>query len=94
MLENYFRIALRNLWRHRVFSFLNILGLTVGMTACFLIFLYVHFELSYDAYHSKADRIYRLVTDIKPQPRPLIRASPQARWQSIYRLIFRRWRQP
>jgi len=41
------------------------MGLSVGMTACFLIFLYVHFETSYDAFNSKADRIYRVVTDIK-----------------------------
>jgi len=65
MLKNYLKIALRNLWKHKVFSFINILGLTVGMSACFLIFLYVNFELSYDAFNTKADRIYRLVTDIK-----------------------------
>jgi putative ABC transport system permease protein len=65
MLKNYFKIAFRNLWRHRVFSFINIMGLTVGMTACLLIFMYVRFELSYDRFHSKADRIYRIVTDLK-----------------------------
>ncbi|HTF31088.1 MAG TPA: ABC transporter permease, partial [Flavitalea sp.] len=65
MIKNYFKIALRNLWRHRLFSLLNILGLTVGITACFLIFLYVKFELSYDSFHSKGDRIYRMVSDIK-----------------------------
>ncbi|HTQ65367.1 MAG TPA: ABC transporter permease [Puia sp.] len=65
MLKNYLRIAFRNLWKHRVFSFINILGLTVGMTAFFLIFSYVKFELSYDSFHSKADRIYRIVSDIK-----------------------------
>jgi putative ABC transport system permease protein len=65
MLKNYLKIAFRNLWRHRVFSFINIMGLTVGMTAFFLIFSYVKFELSYDSFHSKADRIYRIVCDIK-----------------------------
>ncbi|HEY8916203.1 MAG TPA: ABC transporter permease [Chitinophaga sp.] len=65
MLKNYLKIALRNLWKHKVFSFINITGLAVGMTACFLIFLYVHFELSYDSFHSKAGRIYRLATDVK-----------------------------
>jgi len=65
MIKNYLKIAFRNLWRHRVFSLLNITGLTVGMVAFFLIFLYVHFELSYDSFHSKADRIYRIVCDIK-----------------------------
>jgi putative ABC transport system permease protein len=65
MLKNYFKIALRNLWKHKIFSFINIMGLTVGMTSCFLIFLYVKFELSYDSMHNKADRIYRIVSDIK-----------------------------
>ncbi|WP_111307292.1 ABC transporter permease [Confluentibacter sediminis] len=65
MFKNYFKIAFRNLWRHRLFSFLNILGLTVGMTACFLIFTYVNFETSYDNFHSKSDRIYRIVADLK-----------------------------
>ena len=65
MIKNYFKIAFRNLWKHRIFSFINIMGLTVGMTACFLIFLYVRFELSYDRFHEKEDRIYRVVADIK-----------------------------
>ncbi len=77
MLKNYFKIAFRNLWRHRVFSFINIMGLTVGMTACFLIFLYVRFELSYDSFHSKADRIYRVVSDIKT-PTEVIKAGGPA----------------
>src|SRR6201992_2111420 len=64
MLKNYLRVAFRNLWRHKGFSILNILGLTIGMSACFLIFLYVKFELSYDDFHSKSNRIYRIVTDI------------------------------
>jgi putative ABC transport system permease protein len=65
MLKNYFKIALRSLWRHKAFSIINILGLAVGMTACFLIFLYVRLETSYDNFHSKADRIYRVVGDVK-----------------------------
>ena len=65
MLRNYLLTAFRHLWRHRVFSLLNIAGLTIGLSACFLAFLYVRFELSYDGFHAKADRIYRMVTDIK-----------------------------
>src|ERR1700753_1494528 len=65
MLRNYLRIAFRHLWRHRTFSLLNIVGLTIGMSACFLVFLYVRFELSYDAFHSKADRIYQIGSTIK-----------------------------
>jgi putative ABC transport system permease protein len=74
MIKNYLKIAFRNLWRRRVFSFINIMGLTVGMTAGFLIFLYVMFELSYDSFHSKSDRIYRIVCDIKT-PTETINAS-------------------
>jgi putative ABC transport system permease protein len=65
MLSTYFKIAFRNLWRKKTFSFINITGLAVGMSAGFLIFLYVHFELSYDQFNSKADRIYRVVGDLK-----------------------------
>ena len=74
MLKNYLKIAFRNLWRHRVFSFINIMGLTVGMAACFLIFLYIRFELSYDSFHAKGDRIYRIVCDIKT-PTEVIKAG-------------------
>jgi putative ABC transport system permease protein len=76
MLKNYFKIAFRNLWRHRVFSFINIMGLTVGMTACLLIFLYVRFELSYDRFHPKADRIYRIIADIKTPTETLPSQGP------------------
>jgi putative ABC transport system permease protein len=65
MLKNYFKIAFRNLWRKRAYSLINVTGLAVGMACCFLIFLYVHFELSYDRFHQKADRIYRVVGDQK-----------------------------
>jgi putative ABC transport system permease protein len=65
MLKNYLLTAFRHLWRHRVFSLLNIIGLTIGMSACFLVFLYVRFELSYDNFEPKKDRIYRMVCDIK-----------------------------
>ncbi len=65
MLKNYFKIGFRNLRLHKTFSFINIMGLAVGMTACFLIFQYVKFETSYDNFNTKADRIYRIVSDVK-----------------------------
>jgi putative ABC transport system permease protein len=65
MIKNYIKIAFRNLWRHKSFSLINIIGLAVGMTACLLIFMYVKFELSYDKFNSNFDHIYRLNTDIK-----------------------------
>jgi len=64
MLLNYFKVAFRSLWRRKTFSLINILGLAVGITACFLIFMYVRFETSFDNFHTKADRIYRIVDDV------------------------------
>lgn len=65
MIRNYLKIAFRNLAKHKMFSFINVMGLSAGMSACFLIALYVHFELTYDAFNIKADRIYRVATDVK-----------------------------
>lgn len=63
MLRNYLTVAFRNLWKHKFYSFINILGLALGL-ACFLfIFLFIRDELSYDQYHEKADRIYRVNFD-------------------------------
>ncbi|WP_020532139.1 ABC transporter permease [Flexithrix dorotheae] len=67
MFKNYLKVAFTNLWNHKVFSFINILGLTVGMAACFLILLFVQDELSYDQYHEKADRLYRVFVEYKNQ---------------------------
>lgn len=64
MIKNYFKIAFRNLLKHKGFTLLNIIGLATGMTAGFLVLLYVNFELSYDKMHSQADSIYRVVADI------------------------------
>jgi putative ABC transport system permease protein len=60
MFKNYFKVAIRNLRRHKGYSFINIAGLAIGMACCLLIMLYVSDELSYDQYHHKADRIYRI----------------------------------
>ncbi|MGB7294010.1 MAG: ABC transporter permease [Candidatus Aminicenantales bacterium] len=63
MLKNYLKVALRNLLKHKVYSFINILGLAVGIAASVLIALYIFDELSYDRFHAKADRTYRVVAD-------------------------------
>ncbi|HEV7347704.1 ABC transporter permease [Telluribacter sp.] len=65
MLQNYLKIAWRNLIKNRVLSSLNILGITIGFACCLLIFTYVQNELSYDRYHSRKDRIFRLATEMK-----------------------------
>src|SRR6267142_4675838 len=63
MLKNYFKIALRNIRRHKAYSGINILGLAIGIAACLLILQYVAFELSYENFHDKKDRIYRVEQD-------------------------------
>ena len=60
MLSNYLKIALRNLRRHKGYSFLNIAGLAVGLASSTLILLYAQSELSFDRYHSRSDRIFRI----------------------------------
>jgi putative ABC transport system permease protein len=63
MIKNYFKIALRNMWKNKAFSFVNLTGLVVGITACLLILQYVSFELSFDKFHQDGDRIYRITND-------------------------------
>jgi putative ABC transport system permease protein len=60
MIRNYLKIAIRNLLRYRFISFINLFGLTVGLTCCLLITTYILNELSYDKYNRNADNIYRL----------------------------------
>ena len=63
MIKNYLLIAWRNAVRHRVYSMINVLGLAIGMAACLLILQYVSFELSYENFHEKKDRLYRVRQD-------------------------------
>jgi putative ABC transport system permease protein len=63
MIKNYLRVVFRNLAKNKAFSFINIVGLAVGMAACLLILQYVSFELSYDNFHTKGDRLYRINQD-------------------------------
>jgi putative ABC transport system permease protein len=65
MLKNYLKIAFRNISRHKGYTFLNVAGLAIGIAACLLIALYVRNELSYDTYHTAADRLYRVAIDIQ-----------------------------
>ncbi len=62
MIKNYFRTAVRNLLRHRFFSFINIFGLSVSMTICMGIIMLVADQMTYDLYNSKRDRIYRVTS--------------------------------
>ncbi len=60
MLKNYLLITFRNLARHKIYAFINIFGLAIGMAACIVIFLFIADELSFDAFHTQKNDIYRL----------------------------------
>jgi putative ABC transport system permease protein len=60
MIKNYFKVAIRNIFKHKAFSFINITGLAIGIACSVLILLFVTHELSYDRFHEKADRIHRI----------------------------------
>ncbi len=60
MIKNFFKIACRNLLRNKGFSFINIVGLAVGMASAILILLWIQNEVSHDSFHEKIDRIYTL----------------------------------
>jgi putative ABC transport system permease protein len=61
MLKNYFRVALRNFWRNRAFSAINILGLAIGISASLIIYLLVYYDFTFDKFEKDGDRIYRIV---------------------------------
>ena len=61
MLKNYFKIAFRNLSRQKLYSAINLIGLSAGMTCCIFIFLYVQDELGYDSFNKNYNNIYRII---------------------------------
>ncbi len=74
MFKNHFKTALRNLWKHKTFSFINVIGLTIGLTSFILIALFIFDELTFDGQHKNAANIYRIVesrtsADGKPSKR-------------------------
>ena len=65
MIKNYFKTAFRNLLRNKTYAAINITGLAVGIAACLLIFIVVQYETSFDTFHKKKDRIYKVVSEFK-----------------------------
>ncbi|MGD8779737.1 MAG: ABC transporter permease [Ignavibacteria bacterium] len=65
MLKNFFTVAIRNLLKNKIFSFINITGLAIGIACCLLIMLFVQNELSYDKFNKKHKDIYRVFLDLK-----------------------------
>lgn len=63
MFKNYFKTALRSLVRNKTFSIINMAGLAVGIAVCIMIFIIIQFQTSFDSFHAKKDRIYRVLTE-------------------------------
>ena len=64
MLYNYFIIAFRNILKHKVFSFINVIGLTIGITCCILLALFIHYEFSYERHFKDYQNIYRVTSTL------------------------------
>jgi putative ABC transport system permease protein len=67
MIKNYFKIALRSFWKHKLFTLINIIGLSIGISAALVIYLIVHFDFTFDKFHKDGDRIYRVVSNFSFQ---------------------------
>src|SRR6266487_5429860 len=70
MFKNYFKIAWRNLLRNKIFSVIKILGLSIGLMVCMLIFLYTKDEISYDQFHENKAQLYRIIQHWKMGDQP------------------------
>jgi len=103
MIKNYFKTTLRNLWKNKATSFINLFGLSIGMTAAVFIFLWVQNEISFDNYHSNKNNIYRVTNSIRvskdekwiwessPMPLAETAAKEIPEVQKSARLIVNRW---
>jgi putative ABC transport system permease protein len=67
MIKNYFKIAFRGFWKHKLFTLINIIGLSIGISAALVIYLIVHFDFTFDKFHKDSNRIYRVVSNFSFQ---------------------------
>ncbi|MDP6037601.1 MAG: ABC transporter permease [Candidatus Latescibacteria bacterium] len=66
MFKNYITVAIRNLARHKAYTFINVIGLAIGLTCSTLILLYLQHEFSYESHHTRADRIHKVLAQRLP----------------------------
>ncbi len=78
MFKSYMKTALRNMFRHKAFTLINIFGLSIGISVCLIIFNYVRNDFTYDRSHENGDRIYRLLREVKRPNRPVRKVSSVA----------------
>jgi putative ABC transport system permease protein len=67
MIKNYFKIAFRGFWKHKLFTLINIIGLSIGISAFLVIYIILHYDFTFDKFHKDSDRIYRVVMNISFQ---------------------------
>src|SRR6185436_14410820 len=78
MIKNYLKLAWRNLLKHKGFALINIMGLSVGLTCCMLISVYIMHEYNYDNFHKNGDRIFQLGTDFMDDGKETRKANTAA----------------
>ena len=78
MIKNYFKVAFRNLFRNKGFSFINIAGLTLGLTSCLLIGLFVRDEKQYDRFVPRGENVYRIYQKAESDESTIIATAPPA----------------
>ncbi len=88
MLKNYFKIALRNILRHKAYSILNISGLAIGMARSILILLWVQNELSYDRSNTNADQLYRLTYTFMAEQRTKEIGVRKVLGASVFNIVY------
>ena len=95
MFKNYLKITSRFMRRQKLYSFINISGLSIGMACCILILFYVKHELSYDDYHKNSDRIYRIAIDAQlggqnlrmPKSSPRITSTMESTYPEVEKTV-------
>src|SRR5680860_1641663 len=69
MFRNYLKVAFRSILKHKAFSLINIIGLSIGLSSAFVIGAMIYYDLTFDKFHEDGERIYRVVTDTKSPER-------------------------
>jgi len=88
MIKNYFKTAWRNLWKNKTFSVIIILGLSVGLACCILMFLFIQHELSYDKFNVHASNIYRITSESESTSGKTNLAVTPAPWAPLMKKDF------
>jgi putative ABC transport system permease protein len=88
MIKNYFKIAWRNLWKNKTFSVINIVGLSIGLACCILMFLFIQHELSYDKFNVRASNIYRITSESESTSGKTDLAITPAPWAPLMKKDF------